>query len=80
MPFAIITWAGFGLWGLLLELQYLGFFWFIVSLVVVPISFFLPLYVGIMGGGWTMALVIYGGGFIGTVFFGFAMTLASKDT
>jgi hypothetical protein len=79
MPFAVITWLGFGIWALVLEFQYLGLFWLIVSLVVLPISFFLPLYVGITGGGWTMALVTYGGGLVGTVFFGIAMSLAPKD-
>jgi hypothetical protein len=78
LPLAIITYVGFGVWAVVLEFQYLGLFWFIVSFIVVPISFFLPVYVGFTGGGWTMALVTYGGGLIGTVFLGIAMSLGKE--
>ena len=75
LPLAIISYVGFGVWAVVLELQYLGLFWFIVSFVVTPISLLLPLYVGFVGEGWTMALVTYGGGLVGSVLFGVAMSL-----
>jgi hypothetical protein len=78
LPLAIITYLGFGAWAVVLEFQYLGLFWLIVSFIVVPISFFLPVYVGFTGGGWTMALVTYGGGLIGTVFLGIALSLEKE--
>jgi hypothetical protein len=78
LPLAIFTWVGFGLWTILLEFQYLGLFLFIVSFIISPIAALLPLYLGITGKGWTLFLVAYGGGLIGTVFMGIAMSL-NKD-
>ncbi len=77
----VIIWVIFGLWGFIIEVaivnQVAGFWGLVVAFMLLPITLAVtPWYALVAWGNWFPLVIVYGGGIVGTLFFGIGSAIA----